>query len=165
MGMSEELERLHALHRSGGLSDEEYARAKDRLLTADGQPPRPLTEAHPVDVERKTREWSQWIHFSMLAGLLVPGAGLIAPIVLWQIKKEELPGVDVHGRIAVNWILSVLIYGVASAILILVLIGIPLLIALAVLSIVFPILGGIKAGKGEVWPYPLSIRFLGPPTR
>lgn len=167
MGMSEELERLHTLHRSGGLSDAEFARAKERLLAGEAAPPAPLTptEANPVDVERRTREWSQWIHFSMLAGLLVPGAGLIAPIVLWQIKKDELPGVDVHGRIAVNWILSVLVYGVASAILILLLIGIPLLIALAVLSVVFPILGGIKAGKGEVWPYPLTIRFIGPPAR
>jgi uncharacterized Tic20 family protein len=159
MGMSEELERLHTLHKSGGLSDDEYARAKDRLLASEAP------QARPEDLDRRTRDWSQWIHFSLLAGLVVPGAGLIAPIVLWQIKKDELPGVDVHGRIAVNWILSVLIYGVASAILILLFIGIPLLIALAVVCIVFPILGGIKAGKGEAWPYPLSIPFLGRPAR
>ena len=33
-------------------------------------------------------------------------------------------------------------------------------IALAVLSIVFPILGGLRAGEGRLWTYPLSIRFI-----
>src|SRR5262245_20242601 len=133
MGMSEELERLHTLHTSGALTDDEYARAKEGLLNAQSAPPPPPTasaSASPEELDRKTREWAQWIHFSMLAGLLVPGAGLVAPIVLWQMKKDELPGTDVHGRIAVNWILSVLIYAVASAILIFALIGIPLLVGL-----------------------------------
>jgi uncharacterized Tic20 family protein len=39
-------------------------------------------------------------------------------------------------------------------------IGIPLLVAVAVLSIVFPIVAAIKASNGEVWKYPLTIRFF-----
>jgi len=41
-----------------------------------------------------------------------------------------------------------------------VLIGIPLLIALAILAIVFPIVAAIKANNGQVWKYPLSIPFF-----
>jgi uncharacterized protein len=39
-------------------------------------------------------------------------------------------------------------------------VGLPLLFALAVVSIVFPIIGGIKAKNGEVWSYPLSVKFF-----
>lgn len=44
--------------------------------------------------------------------------------------------------------------------LLLVIVGIPLLILLGVIGIIFPIIGGIKANNGEVWKYPLSISFL-----
>ena len=42
----------------------------------------------------------------------------------------------------------------------LIVIGFLLLGVLAILGIVFPIIGGIKASNGEVWPYPLSIKFF-----
>ena len=32
---------------------------------------------------------------------------------------------------------------------------------LGLLCLIFPIIGAIKANDGEVWPYPLSIRFFG----
>ena len=110
--------------------------------------------------DKATQNWAMYIHFSLLAGYLIPGAGFIVPIVLWQIKKDELPGVDIHGRIATNWIISHLIYAVASLFMILIFIGIPMLVVLGVVAVVFPIVGGIKANNGEVWKYPCSIRFL-----
>jgi uncharacterized Tic20 family protein len=76
------------------------------------------------------------------------------------VKKDELPGIDVHGKNVANWILSKIIYAVISLILVLAIIGIPLLIALGVISIIFPIIGAIKANNGEVWKYPLSIPFF-----
>jgi uncharacterized Tic20 family protein len=39
-------------------------------------------------------------------------------------------------------------------------IGFGLLMILGVLSIVFPVIAGIKANNGEVWRYPLSIRLF-----
>jgi uncharacterized Tic20 family protein len=33
-------------------------------------------------------------------------------------------------------------------------------VALVIIGIVFPIIGGIKANNGEVWKYPLSIPFF-----
>ena len=56
--------------------------------------------------------------------------------------------------------LSWIIYAIISMLLVCVIIGIPLLLILAVLWVIFPIIGGLKANNGEVWPYPLSIRFL-----
>jgi hypothetical protein len=51
------------------------------------------------------------------------------------------------GKVVANWILSMLIYGTVCVILIFVT-GIPLLIVLALLGVIFPIIGGIKAGDG-----------------
>jgi uncharacterized protein len=114
----------------------------------------------PEDMEKQTRTWAMILHLSQLASLIVPLAGLIAPIVIWQIKKTELPGIDVHGKIVVNWIISAVIYAVVSVLLIVVVIGFPLLIVVAIVGIVFPIIGGIKASNGEVWKYPLTISFI-----
>ena len=114
----------------------------------------------PTAKDAETRQWGMILHLSIFAGYVVPLAGLVAPIVIWQVKKDDLPGIDVHGKIVVNWILSSVIYGLICFVLVFVIIGIPLLVALGVCSIVFPIIGGIKANNGEVWAYPLSITFF-----
>lgn len=106
------------------------------------------------------RTWCMLIHFSVFAGYFAPVAGLVVPIILWQIKKDELPSVDAHGKMVLNFILSVLLYGVVGVVLSFAFIGIPLLFALSIASIVFPIIGGIKANAGEFWQYPLVINFV-----
>jgi hypothetical protein len=165
MNLADELQKLQQLHQAGALSDEEFAKAKDALLSAPPPGPAPAAPGSgaalgPADQERQTRQWAMFLHLSLLAGFLVPLAGLVLPIVIWQMKKAQLPGIDVHGKIAVNWIISMIIYAVICFLLVFVVIGIPLLIALGVIGIVFPIVAGIKANDGEVWPYPLSISFL-----
>jgi len=110
--------------------------------------------------DKETRLWAMILHLSIFAGYAVPLAGMVAPIVIWQVKKTPLPAIDVHGRIVANWIISAFIYSVVSFLLVWVFVGIPLLIILGVLAVVFPIVGGIKASNGEAWRYPLSIRFL-----
>ena len=108
-----------------------------------------------------TRQMSMVIHLTQLLGhTALPVLGWAVPLVLWQVKKSELPGVDVHGKNVANWMLTELILGAIFGFLCIFLIGIPLLIALYVLGIVFPIIGGIKANNGEVWEYPLSFKFF-----
>jgi uncharacterized Tic20 family protein len=160
MAIADEIEHLHRLRESGAISEEEFTQAKQRVLT-QALPPedaRPAPSAQPI--EQQTREWAMYLHLSQLLGLLVPLGGLIAPILIWQIKKDELPGLDAHGKVVLNWVLSELIYLLAAGLLTLILIGIPLLLAVVVLGIVFPIIGGVKANNGELWRYPLSIQFL-----
>ncbi len=112
------------------------------------------------DKSKDARTWAMFLHLSVFAGYVVPLAGLIAPIVIWQIKKDEFPEIDAHGKIVVNAIISYIIYAFVCILLVFVIIGIPLLIGLGIIAIVFPIIGGIKASNGELWPYPLSIRFF-----
>ncbi len=106
------------------------------------------------------RTWCMLIHFSVFAGYLAPVAGLIVPIVLWQIKKNEIPAADAHGKMVVNFIFSALLYGLICFALTFVLIGIPLLFLLSIACIILPIIGGIKANAGELWQYPLVINFI-----
>ncbi len=106
------------------------------------------------------KQMGMFLHLSQLLNIVLPPAGIVVPIILWQIKKDEMPALDAHGKMVVNWLISSLIYFVASLVLIIVLIGILGLIALGIMSVVFPIIGAIKANNGEFWEYPLTIKFL-----
>ncbi|MGY6553545.1 MAG: DUF4870 domain-containing protein [Wenzhouxiangella sp.] len=116
----------------------------------------PVTE----QPEKETNTWALILHLSVLSGLIVPMAGLIVPVVIFLLKKDQLPGLVPHAYVIFNWMISALIYAVISIVLIIIGIGVLLLIAVGILSLVFPIIGAIKASEGEVWPYPLSIRFF-----
>lgn len=118
----------------------------------------PMPPAKSAD--QQANQWAMLLHLSLLGGYIVPMLGLIAPILIWQLKKDQYPILDEHGRNATNWIISAIIYGVVSGVLALVFVGFFLLFVLAVLSIVFPIIAAIKANDGVVWKYPLAIRFL-----
>ena len=161
MSVADEIEKLNQLRLSGAITDEEYQTAKSRLLGQGGpagEAPKPYPA--PPATAMDENSWSLMLHLSQLCGFLIPFAGLIVPIVLWQIKKDESAVVDRHGRIIANWMITAFIAGIVLFCLSFVLIGIPLLIILGLLCVVFPIIGGIKASNGEFWAYPMSYRFL-----
>ncbi len=107
------------------------------------------------------KQWAMLLHLSQLAGVFT-GIGYAAPIVIWQIKKDQFPELDPHGKMVTNWIISLLIYCVAASILSVVTCGVGalLFIPIAVVAFVFAILGGLKARDGILWKYPLTITFL-----
>ncbi|MFP4209399.1 MAG: DUF4870 domain-containing protein [Wenzhouxiangella sp.] len=110
--------------------------------------------------DKETRNWALILHLSVLSGLVVPMAGLIVPVVIYILKKDQLPGLTPHAHVVFNWLISVIIYAVVSMVLLLVGIGALLLAILAILSLVFPIIGAIKASEDKLWAYPLSIKFF-----
>ena len=61
-----------------------------------------------------------------------------------------------------NFQLSMLIYGLVSAVLIIVFIGFVLLLAVGIFSFVMAIIAGIKAASGELYRYPLTMRMVKP---
>jgi len=166
MALADEIRKLDELRQSGALSEEEYARAKARVIDGEAAPvmqsASPYTAEHtaPAEIEQQTRQWATILHISLLAGFLIPYGGLIIPVVIWQFKRNELPGIDPHGKVVVNWIISLIIYSIICVPLCFIFIGFFLLMALVVLHVIFPIVGGLKANSGEVWKYPLSISFL-----
>lgn len=111
----------------------------------------------PTPTEKET---AMFIHLSQFAGYILPGLGWALPLILWLIKRDNSSYIDAQGKIVMNWIISSLIYSIVGFILIFLLVGIIWLAALGICSIVFTILGAIRAKEGTIWPYPLSITFL-----
>lgn len=93
------------------------------------------------------------LHISQFAGFLLP-------LLMWITNKNKNVLIDKHGKNIINWLISVTIYTYISGVLILTLFRIPILIFIGVLSIVFPILGAIKASKKKYWDYPLTLKFF-----
>ncbi len=108
-------------------------------------------------MSKETRQWAMMLHFSILAGFVIPFAGLIAPILIWQLKKEDMPEIVPHAHVVMNWLITAMVYGAISIVLMFVLIGIPLMFAVGIATIVFSIIGGIKANDGELWEYPMTL--------
>jgi uncharacterized Tic20 family protein len=119
----------------------------------------PMDAGSPDTVDADSRMWAMFLHLSQLLHF-VPLAGFIVPIVIWQVKKDDLPWLDQHGKNAVNWMISEIIYFFASFLLIIVIVGIPMLVVMGVCAVVFPIIAGVKANSGVVWKYPMTISFL-----
>lgn len=159
MSLPDELEKLEKLRGEGALSEEDYGRAKEALLTehaSAGERLRRPGAGGAVD----EKMWGMFIHLSQFCGYTVPLAGIIVPLVLWQVKKDASAVIDRHGRVVMNWVLTELIFGIVFGLLCMILIGIPFLLALCVMGVVFPIVGAVKANNGEVWPYPCAIPFF-----
>ncbi len=109
---------------------------------------------------QQANQWAMFLHISLLGGFILPLLGLIAPIVIWKLKKDQYPILNQHARVLVDWVISELVYGIVFSLLTFVVIGFPLLFILGLLGIIFPIIGGLKAAKGEVWRYPLSLSIM-----
>lgn len=117
---------------------------------------------------QETRKWAMLCHLGGLASLvLFPTANIILPLVIWLTKRDTDPYVDEQGREAVNFQISIFLYGalVTAMVFLLkfILIGyllfwLPLLVVIAQLG--GTIVGAIRAHDGENFRYPLILRFL-----
>lgn len=106
------------------------------------------------------RTYCTLIHISQLASIIAPGLGLILPIVMWIAHKDNNEAINQHGRVTANWVISLLIYTVISVILMFVVVGVIGLFILGVVNLIFAIVAAVKANNGELWYYPLSIKFF-----
>ncbi len=127
--------------------------------TPETPPPGPSPEPMSAKDERM---WAMFCHVSTLAGYVipVPGINVIAPLIVWMLKKDEYPLVNDQGKEAINFQINILIYVIVSALLICVYVGIFLLGAVVIYSVVMTVIAMIKANQGEYYRYPLTIRFL-----
>ena len=108
-----------------------------------------------------TRTWSVLCHASALLGLFFHFLGhILGPLIVWLAKRGESAEIDAHGKESLNFQLSMLIYDAIALILCFVLIGIPILIGLWILNIILVIIASIKASEGQLYRYPLTIRFI-----
>jgi uncharacterized protein len=91
MSVADELKKLQELRQSGAISEEEFDKAKAKLLN----PSSPLGLdflAGSGDIQQQTRFWAMLLHLSELRNFIVPLSGFVIPIAIWQLKKGGTPG-------------------------------------------------------------------------
>lgn len=113
--------------------------------------------------EKEERNWALFAHISTLSTFVgIPG--FIGPLVVWLVKKDELPFAAAQAKEALNFQISLFIYSIICVILILTvigaLIGFPGLIVLVILEIVFTIIASVQAGEGKPYRYPMTLRLI-----
>ncbi len=121
-----------------------------------------VTEANE-EISKDARMWAMFCHLGGLAGLIpmTPIFGsIIAPLIIWQVKKDEFGFVDEHGKEAVNFQISILIYALAAGLLCFLCVGFVLLPAVYIFDLVFMLIAAVKSNNGEHYRYPLTIRFF-----
>lgn len=129
---------------------------------------------------------SALLHISVLSKYLIPFGGIIVPLIIWLAMNNKSELEDNTGKSILNFRLSLMLYSIVI-ITALVIIFIPfnieefeflfdnlnelkfftVFISLIIFYILFTlveliliIIGAVKASRGEVYKYPLSIKFL-----
>ncbi len=151
----EDLKILDQLREKGSITEEEYQREKAKILNETTSSSTSSGSKPLFGLEENT--YLMLMHVSQLLGLLIPLAGFVAPVLLWVINKDTNAKVDLHGKNILNFTISYLIY---SAVLAITIIGIPLLVVLGIVYLVFVVLAAVKANNGEYWRYPFIIQFF-----
>ena len=115
------------------------------------------------ELSKDARKWAMFCHLAGLAGLIpmTPVFGsVIAPLIIWQIKKDEFEFVDEQGKEALNFQISILIYALVAGLLCFACIGFFLLPAVYIFDLIFLLIAAVKANNGERYRYPITIRFI-----
>ncbi|MCP4969430.1 MAG: DUF4870 domain-containing protein [Arcobacter sp.] len=100
------------------------------------------------------------IHLSQLTSIVIPGLGFILPVIMWAMNKDKSEEIDKHGKVTINWLISLFIYSVVCGILVFVFVGMIGFFVLALLNFIFAIIAAIKANDNQLWVYPFSIKFF-----
>lgn len=138
--------------------------------SAGGQAP-PLPPSAPpapdaIALDESVRNWGLLAHVSGLVSSAMVGMGFVGPLIVWVLKRDDHPFVAQNAAEALNFQLSMLLYGillvVASLPVITLLVTLPLALVGFMLWLVLPIVAAVKASKGDPWTYPITIGFVRP---
>jgi hypothetical protein len=99
-------------------------------------------------------------NMAMLAHLLAIVLGFLGPLIIWLIKKDSSEFVDDQGKEALNFNILMTIAYVVCGLLFCVAIGVFLLPIVWIVNILFAILGGVAASRGERYRYPFNWRLI-----
>ena len=130
------------------------------------QPKETQQEQASEEISKDPRTWAMFCHLAGLAGYLIPLVGnIVAPLIIWQMKKDEYPFVDKQGKEAVNFQISMSLYALIGIVLCAVTcIGAVLIpvvvIVVGIFDLVFLLIAAVRANNGQHYRYPLAIRFI-----
>lgn len=123
--------------------------------------PQPSNTPPPVPAPPTTdNSLAVVMHLLGFAGFVFPFGNILAPLILWLVKRSESPFLDRVGKEVLNFQISYTIYVAVAGVLCFVLIGFLVLPIIGLLWIIFMIIAAVKTGNGESYSYPLTIRLL-----
>jgi uncharacterized Tic20 family protein len=127
----------------------------------DTPPPLEPLPIQPSSPE-SDRSWCIGLHLSGFSGILLGWSlmHILAPLVIWLIKRSDSPAIDTTGKEVLNFQISYSIYTGVSILLCFVLVGFLFLPVVLVTWIVCMVLAAMKTSNGEAYRYPYTIRFL-----
>ncbi len=121
----------------------------------------------PEPLSAQSRYWATGAHASAFVGAWLGGVpAFVGPLIVWLARKDTDPFAAEHGRNALNFNLSVIVYVLAMIIVSIFTFGIGLLVTipgfilLGLAWFAFTLVGTIKAASSETYRYPLTIRFV-----
>jgi Uncharacterized protein conserved in bacteria len=116
-------------------------------------PPPPAAAPQPVSPsDEKT-----WSILSHVGGIILNWVG---PLIVFLIYKDRSPVIRQHSVAALNFQLTILIGYIIGWILTVIFIGVLVVLAASVLSIIFGIMGALAANEGRAYKYPIAIPFV-----
>lgn len=120
--------------------------------TASAQP--------PTTISKEERNWAMLAHLSGLLAFATLIGGILGPLVLWLIRKDEMAFAAEQAKEALNFQITVFVAGLIAAVMCLVLIGFVLLGILAIVDLVLVIVAAVKASEGVSYRYPFNLRLI-----
>ena len=124
-------------------------------------PPATPPGAPIADSSKDEKMWAMLSHLTALSGfLVVPFGNVIAPLVIWLIKKDTMSFVDDQAKESLNFQITLTIGMLISAVLTLLCVGYILLLGLWIAGIVFVIIAALKANEGVKYRYPFALRLI-----
>jgi uncharacterized Tic20 family protein len=99
-------------------------------------------------------------NMGVLCHLLGFFTSFVGPLIIWLIKKDQMPFVDHHGKEALNFQITLAIAFVVAGIAVFCIIG-PFLVPIIVLAdLILSIIACVAASKGEYYKYPWCLRLI-----
>jgi uncharacterized Tic20 family protein len=126
-------------------------------VEASRHPGADLVEPHAQEWEKT---WAVFNHLTLFALFVFP-VPVIPALVMWLIRRHESPYADDHGKEAVNFQITLVVYGVLCYLLSFVCVGLALGLVVAAFGYLFAVVAAVAAGKGRYYRYPMCLRFLG----
>jgi len=103
-----------------------------------------------------TKDEKSMAMLAHLLGIL----GFLGPLIIWLIKKDTSAFVDDQGKEALNFHLTMLIGYLIGGVTFWLCIGAFIILAVWIVSLIFSIVGAMKANQGIAYRYPFAIRLI-----
>lgn len=114
----------------------------------------------PTTISKEQRHWAMLAHLSGLLAFISIIGGIVAPFILWQLRKRDMNFAADQAREALNFQITVLLIGIVCFVLKIILIGFALMFVLAILDIIFIVIASTRASEGIAYRYPFNLRLV-----